>query len=255
MAAQNMAPPAPEGARSGRWRLLVPAVALVAGLLFATSASTAEGTDLRAGRRVQLTELISAQQQQVAGYGAQVKSLRSEIEQARTASAGGDGAVSILDAQAKALAPAAGLTAVKGPSLSVSLDDAPRLPDGSRPAGATPNDLVVHQQDVQSVINALWMGGAEAMTVQGVRVISTSAVRCVGNVLLLHDAVYPPPYVITAVGDVDRMRVSLQADIQVDLFRQASAAWGLGYLVNAEDTTTLPAYDGPLALQHATVGP
>ena len=255
MPAEPVTAVAPERGRGGRWRLLVPAVALVAGLLFATSASTAEGTDLRAGRRVQLTELISAQQQQVAGYGVQVKTLRADIEKARTARAGGDGGVSLLDARATALAPAAGLTPVQGPSLSVSLDDAPRLADGSRPAGATPNDLVVHQQDVQSVINALWMGGAEAMTVQGVRVISTSAVRCVGNVLLLHDAVYPPPYVITAVGDVDRMRVSLEADIQVDLFRQASAAWGLGYLVDAQDSTRLPAYDGPLALQHASVGP
>ncbi len=248
MAAENLTEP------SRRWHLLVPAVALVAGLLFATSASTAEGTDLRSGRRVQLTELIGAQQQQVAGYAAQVKQLRAEIETARTASSAGDGDLTILDARAKALEPVAGLTPVQGPSLSVSLDDAPRLADGSRPAGATPNDLVVHQQDVQSVINALWRGGAEAMTVQGVRVISTSAVRCVGNVLLLHDAVYPPPYVITAVGDVDRMRESLDGDIQVDLFRQAAAAWGLGYLVSAQPGAVLPAYDGPLALQHATVG-
>ena len=66
------------------------------------------------------------------------------------------------------------------------------------PAGADPDDYVIHQQDVQSVVNALWAGGAEAMMLQDQRVISTSAVRCVGNTLILQGRVYSPPYVITA---------------------------------------------------------
>ena len=48
-----------------------------------------------------------------------------------------------------------------------------------------PDDLVVHQQDVQSVVNALWAGGAEAMMIMDQRVVNTSAVRCIGNTLLL----------------------------------------------------------------------
>ena len=63
--------------------------------------------------------------------------------------------------------------------------------------------VVVHQQDVQGVVNALWRGGAEAMQIMDQRVISTSAVRCVGNTLLLQGRVSSPPYTITAVGDVD----------------------------------------------------
>ena len=56
------------------------------------------------------------------------------------------------------------------------------------------------------MVNALWSGGAEAMTIQGQRVISTTGIKCVGNTVLLHGVPYSPPYVITAVGDHARCR-------------------------------------------------
>ena len=67
-----------------------------------------------------------------------------------------------------------------------------------------PNDLVIHQQDLQAVVNALWQGGAKGIQVMDQRLISTSAVRCVGNTLILQGRVYSPPYKITAVGDPER---------------------------------------------------
>ena len=82
---------------------------------------------------------------------------------------------------------------VRGPGLTVTLDDAPERRD--RLGGhATPNDLVVHQQDIQAVVNALWAGGAEAMTIQGQRVIATTGIKCVGNTVVLHGVPYSPPY-------------------------------------------------------------
>ena len=115
---------------------------------------------------------------------------------------------------------AAGLTAVHGPGIQVSLDDAPRQADGSLPRGATVNDVVVHQQDVQAVVNALWSGGAEAVAIMGVRLISTSAVRCVGNTLLLHGQVYSPPFVIEAIGDTEGMADALEEARGCELFER-----------------------------------
>ena len=69
-----------------------------------------------------------------------------------------------------------------------------RAPDQPRRDGVSPDVLVVHQQDLQAVMNALWAGGAEAMSLMDQRVISTSAFQCVGNVLSLHGRVYSPPY-------------------------------------------------------------
>jgi uncharacterized protein YlxW (UPF0749 family) len=141
---------------------------------------------------------------------------------------------------------------VTGPAVRVRLDDA-KLVSGEVPAGADPDDYVIHQQDVQAVVNALWAGGAEAMMLQDQRVISTSAVRCVGNTLILQGRVYSPPYVITAMGDTAAMQQALATDPDVENLRQWSVAVGLGYDVSVPGQQTFPAYSGSIVPEHATV--
>jgi uncharacterized protein YlxW (UPF0749 family) len=228
-------------------------VTLGAGFLFTTTATTANGTDLRNDRRPDLANVIAERKQDVASAEARAAQLRQQIQAQTGAQAGSDAGVAAQQARSAGEQSAAGLTALHGPAVTVRLNDAARRPDGTRPAGR-PDDLVVHQQDVQAVVNALWAGGAEAMTIMNVRVISTSAVRCVGNTLLLDGRVYSPPFVVTAIGDPDRMRQALDASEGVQLFRQAAADFGLGYEVKMEGDVTVPAYDGSIALRSARVG-
>ena len=238
-----------EGRRRAAWHVLVPVTALVAGLLFATSAHTAKGTDLRAGRFSQLTDLITAAQEQVAAQERQAAALRRDVAEASRLAAAHSSTVAAESARGDALVPAAGLEAVRGPGLVVTLDDAPRPPAGQAPASDNPDDLVVHQQDVQSVLNALWAGGAEAVTLMGERVISTSAVRCVGNTLLIQGRLVGPPFVVRAIGDTSRMRAALDAEPGVDLFRQYVDAFGLTFAVRGAQLR-MPAYTGTLDLPH-----
>jgi uncharacterized protein YlxW (UPF0749 family) len=233
------------------WGLLTPVVLLLAGLLFTTTATTANGTDLRNDRRPELTGLIGQRKREVAADQARAAELRKEIEDLTRSQAGTDDRVADQRARGDGLLGGAGLTALRGPGLTVHLDDAPRRADGSRPPGARPDDLVVHQQDVQAVVNALWSGGAEAMTIMNVRVISTSAVRCVGNTLLLDGRVYSPPFKITAIGDPVRMLRALDNAEGVLLFKEAAVSFGLGYQVKTETDVTVPAYDGSTALRSA----
>ena len=95
------------------------------------------------------------------------------------------------------------------PASIVTLTDAQRDANGRFPRDASPDDLVVHQQDIEAVLNALWSAGAEAIQMQDQRIIATSAPRCVGNTLLLNGRTYSPPYTITAVGDADAMQAAL----------------------------------------------
>ncbi|MDT7572169.1 MAG: hypothetical protein QOE05_2343 [Actinomycetota bacterium] len=232
------------------WRTLVPVTALFAGLLFATSAATAAGTDLRAGRRTQLTDLITAERRTVDAQERRAAGLRREVARVQAVAAAGNSRVAAERAKADDLAGPAGLVAVTGRGVTVSLDDAPRR-EGVPAASDNPDDLVVHQQDVQAVVNALWAGGAEAMTLMGQRVISTSAVRCVGNTVVLHGRVYSPPFVVSAIGDPERLRISLDEEPGVELFRTYVDRYDLGYSVRTVDLD-LPAYDGPLVLPHVT---
>jgi uncharacterized protein YlxW (UPF0749 family) len=234
--------------RRGAWALLVPLTAVTAGVLFATSASTAQGTDLRADRRLALTELIAREQQAVDRQEAVAAELRASVQAVSDAAAERDTQVAAAAAP-RELELAVGLRPVTGPAVTVSLDDAPQRT--GRPAlSDNPDDLVVHQQDVQAVVNALWSGGAEAMTLMGQRVISTSAVRCVGNTVILHGKVYSPPFVVTAIGDPTALRQALDQDSGVQTFRYYVETFGLGYDVSTSEAVTLPAYEGSVELPH-----
>jgi uncharacterized protein YlxW (UPF0749 family) len=234
-----------------RWRVLVPAITLIAGVLFATSAETARGTDLRSGRRVELTQLIAAEERTVGNATGQVTRLQAEVETLERQAAARDMRVAVVRTTTAPLESAVGLVPLRGPGLTVTLDDAPRGPGGGLPAGARPDDVIVHQQDVQAVVNGLWAGGADGLAVMGQRLIMTGAVRCVGNTLLLYGRTYSPPFQITGIGDPSRMRAALDRQPGVQLYRQAVRYFGLGYEVEDEREVTLPGYDGPLRLSYA----
>src|SRR6476661_2875446 len=220
--------------RPSAWALVLPVVAGLAGALFATSYGTAHGTELRSAGR-DLPGLVADQNRDVATKAEQVRALQSEVDQLSTKAAPGDAQVQSLQQQAAVLAPFVGTQAVRGPAVSVSLD-------------------VVHQQDVQGVVNALWAGGAEAMMIQDQRVIATSAVQCVGNTLLLQGRVYSPPYVIKAIGNPTSLKAALDRDPQVRIYREWVDAVGLGYDVATTDQADFPAYTGTIDLDRVTGG-
>jgi uncharacterized protein YlxW (UPF0749 family) len=235
--------------RSRPSSLAVFGVLVVAGLLFVVSATTARGTQLRTDRG-DTVGFVRSEQARYAAKLDELARLRREVDERTRAEAGGSGVVRRLKSDADALSPDAGLAPVTGPTLTVVLDDAPRR--GSLPGSARPDDLVVHQQDVQAVVNAMWLGGAEAMMLMDQRVISTSAVRCVGNTLLLQGRVYSPPYRITAIGDIEGMRQALDDSAAVQIYQEFVKVFQLGYEVKDLGQSTFPAFAGSLDLRYAT---
>lgn len=230
------------------WRVAVPVVCLLAGLLFAVSANTSAGYDLRGGRTTELSGLVRQAEARVALAEDRLRELRGQAERLESSAGGSDQRVRSARAEASALGGPVGLTELTGPGLAVTLSDAPRGPDGRYPVGVEPDALVVHQEDLQSVLNALWAGGAEALAVADQRIVNTSAVRCVGNTLLLHGRTYSPPYRISAIGDPLRLRAALDAEPGVAVFRQYVQTYGLGYRVERLSTLRVPAYTGSLRL-------
>ena len=222
-------------------------VLALAGVLFAANARLAQGQESRAPQSLQ--DLAVAASDRLAKLTTQVDSLRADVEKLTTEQAPAGTAAD--SAQTSLVEIASGRVPVVGPGLTVQLTDAPA--DSLRQAGVRPDDLLVHQQDLQVVINALWAGGAEAMSLQGQRVISTTAFRCVGNVLSLHGRLYSPPYVIRAIGDPKKLRASLYASPQIQVYLQYVDAVGLGWSVNSSSALTLPAYEGTTDLQYASV--
>lgn len=235
--------------RPSRWSALVPVIAAGAGLLFATSSTTARGTDLRS-EATGVPDVIRERTLDNERSAQRVQTLRSEVDQLTKSAAPGSSRLRAIDKESRANARSAGMTAVQGPSVTVTLDDA-HLKASEVPEGFTVDDVVVHQQDVQGVVNALWRGGAESMQIMDQRVVSTSAVRCVGNTLILQGRVYSPPFTITAIGDQEDLQAALDEDPAVSVYKQYVDAVGLGYEVEHDDETELPPFDGRTTLDHA----
>lgn len=238
--------------RVGVWPLAAGAVLVVAGALFAASAVASGGSDLRAERASEIRDVIAAQAAAVADREQRVADLQAQVN-ALTTGAAGDPAVAQQRARIAGVAQNAGATEVTGAGVQVTLDDAPPLADDDPLAGdVSPDDLVVHQSDVEAVVNALWRGGATAMQIMDQRIVSTSAVRCVGNTLILEGRVYSPPFVITAVGDPDRLGDELAADPGVELYRAWADLVGLGYDVVTLEQVTVPPFTGSVTMNYAT---
>ncbi|RFU86435.1 DUF881 domain-containing protein [Streptomyces triticagri] len=238
-----------------RWprpvRLLTAAVFALAGLIFFTSFNTAKGTNIRTdASMLKLSDLIEQRSHANKALEESNGSLRSDVD----ALAEHDGGTSKADeAELRALQKAAGTRKLKGRALTVTLDDAPPNATASAPGypEPQPDDLVIHQQDLQAVVNALWQGGAEGIRVMDQRLISTSAVRCVGNTLILQGRVYSPPYKVTAVGDPEKLRKAIGASPAIQNYMAYVEAYGLGWKVDEHETMTLPGYSGTVDLHHA----
>jgi len=242
---------APTATSSRVWHWVLPAALAVTGLVVVAGAHTAAGTDLRGDRQTRLVDLVVEENARVDAMTADVDVLRRQVDAAAAAQQDGPLADELND-RVQALGQAVGLEPTGGPGLRVTLDDA-SVPATGVPDGFVPDDYVVHQQDVQGVVNALWAGGAEAMQVMDQRIVATSAVRCVGNTLILQGRVYAPPFTVTAVGPPDRLRRALDAAPTVEVYRQWADLVGLGFDVDPLDDVVVPGFEGSLDLSYAGV--
>ena len=217
-------------------------MALLVGLAFRTQTPNPEA---RLPARYRLADLIQRQQSETAALRTQVASLRKEVGGQRAAASARSAAVGIRTIRLDQLSESVGLRAMHGPGVKVTLADSDLR---EAPEGGNVNDLVIHSQDVQAVVNALWRAGAEAVSINGQRLVGTSAVLCVGNTLLLNGTVHSPPYVVSAVGaSKDRF----DTDRLVRRLKSAAQAFGLRLDVARASDLEVPAYRGATTLTYA----
>src|ERR1700687_1515577 len=240
-----------EKPRRSPWRFGVPLVCLLAGLLLAATHGVSGGGEIRRSDAPRLVDLVREAQQSVDRLSAARDTLVTTLDNHHGGSPGAEAALAAITDRSARLAADAGLDPVRGPGLVVTLNDAQRDADGRFPRDASPDDLVVHQQDIQAVLNALWRGGAGAMQMATPRVIATSVPRCVGNTLLLNGRTYSPPYRVTAIGDATAMQAALAAAPLVILYKQYVVRFGLGYAEESRADVQLVGHTESVRLRFA----
>jgi uncharacterized protein YlxW (UPF0749 family) len=235
--------------RRSPWRFGVPLVCLLAGLLLAATHGVSGGAEIRRSDAPRLVDLVREAQSTVNRLNAERDEMANKIDSVHGRSP--DAALAAMRRRSAELASEADMDPVHGPGLVVTLEDAQRDANGRFPRDASPDDLVVHQQDIQAVLNALWSAGAEATQMQDQRIIATSVPRCVGNTLLLNGRTYSPPYTITAIGNAAAMQAALAAAPLVTLYKQYVVRFGLGYREEAKPDVQITGYSEPVPMHYA----
>ncbi len=236
-------------ARRSPWRFGVPLVCLLAGLLLAATHGVSGGAEIRRSDAPRLVDLVREAQASVNRLSARRDELAGKIDSTHGRSS--DTALAAMLQRSAELASEAGIDPVHGPGLVVTLEDAQRDANGRFPRDASPDDLVVHQQDIEAVLNAIWSAGAEAVQMQDQRIIATSVPRCVGNTLLLGGRTYSPPYTITAIGDAGAMQAALAAAPLVTLYKQYVVRFGLGYREEVKADVQIVGHSEPVRMHYA----
>jgi uncharacterized protein YlxW (UPF0749 family) len=228
----------------GRWAAF--ACAMVGGLLFSAAATTSDGLELRSTGG-DVASVVKERTAQVTSRRAEAKRLQAQVDVlSQRGSRGSD--TSEAGADDESLRFAAGLSPVQGNGMRIELTDTPRSIDYPE---VDPNLLVVHQQDIQAFVNALWAGGAEAVALQGQRLVTTSGIKCVGNTVVIDGVPYSPPYVIEAVGEPIRLRAALNRSAEVETYRAYAERYRLGLAEDEIGDLHIEAYDGPIAFRYA----
>ena len=139
----------------------------------------------------------------------------------------------------------AGLTALTGPGVTVSLSDA-KTPPTANP----PENSIIHDSDIRTVLNELLASGAEALSINGERIISTSSIRCVGPTVIINNTRLSSPFVITAIGDAKTLEAGLIIKGGVV---DALTPWGIDIDIATFDKVNIPAYTGVSTFKYAEV--
>lgn len=181
-------------------------VGLTLGLLIGIQVRTLglQRAALGSSRITVLMERLLKAQEEVKQLREEVDTLRQQIRDYERAMAEGKVATERIMAELNKLRVLAGLTKVRGPGVIVWLTDA------SKPVSPeNPSFGIVHDTDLLMIVNELRNAGAEAIAINNQRIVATTAIRCVGNLITVNGVPVTPPYEIAAIGDPDKLKEGL----------------------------------------------
>ena len=233
------------GARLGRWHLSLTLVFLILGFLLATAFNTQQLLVERSRPRKQnLIEFVKKRRDERSRLGKDLIKMRKELESQSSRMAGAEGILVSYSKTLENLRFRAGLKAVKGPGLEIVLRDSPRIPIGEET-----DNFLIHDYDLQIVVNALWRGGAEAIAINGERLAAGTGIRSAGSTILINSKPQGEPYRIKVIGNRQDLAKILKTDSDAALLTSDySQKYGLVVKIMNRKQLVLPPYYGSVKM-------
>lgn len=175
---------------------------------------------------------------------------RAELAGIQKDSSSRKSALADLNAQLEGQRTLAGMTALAGPGVTVTLDDSSAK---TIPAGEDPNHYLVHDYDIRDVVSLLWQSGAEAISVSDERLVGTTSIYCVGSTILVNDTRMSPPYKIVAIGP-PAMEDTLNSSSRLQKLKSDVRQYGVQLKVAGARDLQVAAYSGSFSGRFAKPG-
>ncbi|HEX9824095.1 MAG TPA: DUF881 domain-containing protein [Actinomycetota bacterium] len=191
-------------------------------------------------RRAQLESLVQQRRDTISELAREVERLAARVDEVQRESGRDSEEVRGVLAEIAALEARAGVAGVQGPGLVVELSDSPEVPQTLEEV----SDLRIQDVDVQLVVNSLWRAGAEAISVNGLRVASTTAIRKAGSAILVNYRAVASPYRVSAIGSPEALESGLLGSEIAQRFEVWEDVYGLGFEVGRSDRVVAPALAG-----------
>lgn len=200
-------------------------------------------------QNVRVDELLSdlkKEREQNEDLQKQLDAYQNDIAQYRADAEQNSDYSMFLSEQLKRAELMAGFVDVNGPGITITMSDIDNRKSAAAVLSAT--ETLIHDEDLRRVINELCAAGAEAICVNDSRIISTSAVRCVGPTVLVNDTKMAPPYVIKAIGKADQLEAAMNLNGGVI---DNMKVWGFSISITKQEKLTIPKYSGTVNFSSA----
>ncbi len=180
----------------------------------------------------------------------QIADLRTQLNDAQSANAMSKSTLTDINNKITQQRNVSGMAALHGPGVVVTLDDstAHSIPENEDPA-----NYILHDYDVRDVLNALWIAGAEAISINGERIVSSTSLYCVGTTVICNATRLSPPFEVRAVGDAQALTAALRGSPQMDKLNQRAEIYDLPITIERSQDVLVPAYNGSFVFKYATI--
>ncbi len=236
--------------RNNSWVMPVTVMALVLGALLAVSLKTQQSirsTSLPSNRFSGLAAAYRDQQEQLKMANEEIRKLRDRTTEYENEMASASEKARLLNGSLQEAKFLAGLTEVRGPGVEVILQDSKKRPPANSPIDI--ENYIIHDSDLQRVVNELHAAGAEAVAINGQRIIANTAIRCVGPTVQVNGIALSSPYVIRAIGDPDTLVSAL--NLPQGVLSDIQAIDPNMVKVVKKNDIVIPAYTGSLVFRYA----
>ena len=206
-------------------------------------AQDSESSRQMAGKTIERLEAEQTDlKKQIADLRGQIGSLQEQAGTSKSTLAG-------LTEELSRQRIAAGMVAVKGPGIRVILDDSAAK---TVPADEDPAFYLVHEYHLRDVVNLLWLSGAEAISINGERLVSSSSIYCVGSTIMVNDTRMSPPFEILAIGNPAPLDDALNNPSNLKSLKTRVKVYGIQFKTSKMKDVTLPAYNGSLEARYSS---